>query len=62
MGDFYGIGIEIWAGFGPVGITEKRKIWADYEHFFRPFFSSVSGQIIQTDKNIVAFALKSCIK
>ena len=30
MGDFYGIGIEIWAGFGPVGITEK-KIWADYE-------------------------------
>jgi hypothetical protein len=23
MGDFYGTGIEIWDGFGPVGITEK---------------------------------------
>jgi len=25
VGDFYGTGIEIWAGFWPVGITEKRK-------------------------------------
>ena len=25
MGDFYGTGIEIWAGFGSVGITEKIK-------------------------------------
>ena len=24
MEDFYGKGIEIWAGFGPVGITEKK--------------------------------------
>ena len=31
MGDFYGTGIEKWAGFGPVGIIEKK--WADYEHF-----------------------------
>ena len=23
-GSFYGTGIEIWAGFGPVGITEKN--------------------------------------
>ena len=23
--DFYGTGIEIWAGFGPVGIIEKKK-------------------------------------
>ena len=38
MGDFYGTGIEIWAGFGPVGITEKKEIWADYEQLFRPFF------------------------
>jgi hypothetical protein len=22
--DFYGTVIEIWAGFGPVGITEKK--------------------------------------
>ena len=25
MGDFYRTGIEIWAGFGLVGITEKKK-------------------------------------
>ena len=24
VGDFYGTGIEIWAGFGTVGITEKK--------------------------------------
>ena len=24
MGDFYGTGIEIWAGFGPIGSTEKK--------------------------------------
>ena len=22
---FYGTGIEIWAGFGPVGITERKQ-------------------------------------
>ena len=42
MGDFYGTGIEIWAGFGPVGITEKIN-WADYEHFSRPVFSHFHG-------------------
>ena len=31
MGDFYGTGIEIRDGFGPVGIIEKKNIWADYE-------------------------------
>ena len=24
MEDFYGTGIEIWAGFGPIGSTEKN--------------------------------------
>ena len=41
MGDFYGRGIEIWAGFGPVGITEK-KILADYEQLFRLVFFKFS--------------------
>ena len=36
MGDCYGTGIEIWAGFGPVGITEK-KIWDNYEPDFSCF-------------------------
>ena len=39
--DFYGTGIEIWAGFGPVGITEKKKIWDNYEQLFRPVFFQV---------------------
>ena len=44
MGDFYGTGIEIWAGFGPVGITEKKNIWANYEQLSRPFSSSFVGK------------------
>ena len=24
VGDFYGTGFEIWAGFGPIGSTEKK--------------------------------------
>ena len=43
MGDFYGTKIEIWAGFGPIGITEK-KIWADYEQLLRVFFSVFRGE------------------
>ena len=39
MGDFYGTGIEFWAGLGPVGITEK-KMGADYEQLLRTFFFS----------------------
>ena len=31
-----GIEIEIWAGFGPVGSTEKS--WADYEQNLRSVF------------------------
>ena len=41
VSSYYGTEIEIWAGFGPVGNTEKKH-WADYEqllssengHFF----------------------------
>ena len=44
MGDFYGPGIEIWAGFGPVVITEKKKIRANYEQLFRPVFSRFHRQ------------------
>ena len=36
-GSFYGTGIEIWAGFGPVGITEKNgpimsNFWGQFFH------------------------------
>ena len=43
MEDFYGTGIEIWAGFGPVGINEK-KIWVDYDQLLGHFFSSFHVQ------------------
>ena len=48
MGDFYGTGIKIWAGFGPVGITENKTfgpiIWANYEQLLRLVFSSFRGK------------------
>ena len=43
MGDFYGTGIETWAGFRLVGITEKKN-WADNKQLLRPVFSSFHGQ------------------
>ena len=65
MGDFYGTEIKIWAGFGPVGITEKKKR-------FRTIMSNILGRFFQVfmrkkqktkkSKNNVASALKSCIK
>ena len=38
MGDFNGTRIEIWAGFGPVGSTEKKN-WVDYEQLLWTVFS-----------------------
>jgi hypothetical protein len=35
---FYGTENVIWAGFGPIGNTEK-KVWADYEQLLRTVFS-----------------------
>ena len=32
----------IWAGFGPIGNTEK-KVWADYEQLLRTLFFMFSG-------------------
>ena len=44
VGDFYGTGIEIWVGFKPVGITEKKKIWADYKQLLGQFFQVFMGK------------------
>ena len=43
MGDFYGTGIEIWAGFGRIGSTEKR-VWTDYEKILWVVFSCFQEQ------------------
>ena len=40
VGDSYGTGIEIWAGFGPL----KKGVWADYEQLSRVVFSCFQGQ------------------
>ena len=41
MEDFYGTGIEIWAGFGPIGSTEKKsgKIMSNFQGCFFHVFS-----------------------
>ena len=59
MGNFFGTGVEVWAGFGLVGITEKKN-WANYEQLLRLVFSLFSWA--KKTKNIVASELKSCIK
>ena len=51
MRDFHGTGIEIWAGFGPFGITEK-KFGADYEQLLRLVFSWFHGK---TKKKLPSF-------
>ena len=43
VGDFYGTGIEIWAGFGPIGSTEKR-VWADYMQLLWVVFHVFMGK------------------
>ena len=52
MGDFYGTEIEIWAGFGPIGSTEKKRVWADNEQLLRVFFHAFRGKkILKRGKN-----------
>ena len=60
---FYGAENEIWAGFGPPVSNTEKKIGADYEQLLRVIFSSFQGQKnTYFFSNIVAPALKSCIK
>ena len=40
--EIYETGIEIWAGFGPIGSTEKRG-WADYEQLLGVIIFMFSG-------------------
>ena len=53
---FYGTENEIWAGFGPVGNTEK-KLGADYEQLLRVFFHVLGAYFFPFNfENIVASA------
>ena len=40
VGDFYGTGIKIWPGFGPICNTEKR-VWADYEQLLKKMVAKI---------------------
>ena len=55
VSNFNGTEIEIWAGFGQVGNTEKKN-WVVYEGVFFTF--SWAKKLF---KNIVASPQKSCI-
>ena len=44
MGDFYATEFDIWAGFGPVGITEKKKFGPIMSNFFGRFFQVFIGK------------------
>ena len=61
VSNFYGIEIEIWAGFGMVGNTGKElgRLWATFEGGF--FMFSWAKHLFYF-LNIVASALKSSIK
>jgi hypothetical protein len=56
---FYGTENVIWAGFGPIGTTEK-KVWADYEQLLRKVFACfrVQKKIKKMFENVVASALE----
>jgi hypothetical protein len=59
---FHGTNIEIWAGYGLVDNTEKKRFGPN-EQILRTVFSCFHGQKkIFKKKYIVASALKSCIK
>ena len=53
------VGSLIWAGFRPIGNTEK--VLADYEQLLRTVFSCFQLQKKKKIENVVAFTLKSCI-
>ena len=55
MGNFYGTGIEFWAGFGPLGINEKKG--PIMSNFLGQFFQIFMGKKnLKKNKNIVASA------
>jgi hypothetical protein len=62
--DIYETGIEIWAGFGPIGSTEKKEVGPIMSKFGGWFFHIFRGKNVLYNflKNILASPLKSYIK
>ena len=63
MGDFYGTGIEIWAGFGPVSNTEKKCWGPIMSNFWGRFFLCLGSKkflnfFFKTLKNFIKISLK----
>ena len=45
MGDFYGTGIEILAGFGPIeSMYLRKRVWVDYEQLLSVLFHVFRGK------------------
>ena len=44
VGDFYGTGIEIWTGFGPIGSTEKKESGPIKNNILGRFFHVFRGK------------------
>ena len=60
---FYGTENVIWAGFGPIGNTEKKslgRLWATFEDVFF-MFSGEKKNLKFFFENVVVSAQKSCI-
>ena len=55
---------QFWAGLGSRALLVKKTFGADYEQLLRPVFFMLSWakRYFFFFENIVAFALKSCIK
>ena len=62
VSNFYGTEIEIWAGFGPVGSTDKKlgRLWAIFEGGFTCFLERIFF-FFNFQKNIVGFAVQKKI-
>ena len=50
MNNFYDTEIEIRAGFGPVGTTERKRVWADNEQLLRAVFYAFTAKKIKIFK------------
>ena len=55
---------QLWAVGCGLGWPVGKQVWADYEQLLREGFSLITGQkkMLILFKNIIASALKSCIK
>ena len=65
VSNFYGTVIEIWAGFGPVGSTEKMnllQLWATFEDVFFCFHGQKKIESVHTKNLQYSFFYKKNVR